>query len=176
MSWNIYVYAEVRSKNDNEWKPLTNGCVCDEFKFYDDGFYESLYTMKPCDSSHPIVKAVADKYSNFTFRYCYIKEVYNHYNSIIKKFTTELKTAYSALGVDSTIIDDPEYYESEEDDCNNDSLFRYMTFPVNKNLLIELVNSYNQYSKALKVIGMCDTITSMKENYDDVIRLSFVMM
>lgn len=84
---------------------------------------------------------------------------------------------YSALGVDSTIIDNPEYYESDEyDDHNNDSLFKYMTFPVNKDMLIELAKSYDRYCRALKVIGMCDTVTSMKENYDDEIRLSFVMM
>lgn len=46
MSWDIYVYAEVRSKDNSEWKPLTNGCICDEFKYHDDGFYESLYTMR----------------------------------------------------------------------------------------------------------------------------------
>jgi hypothetical protein len=33
MSWDIYMYAEVKGKTDTEWKPLCDKCLSDNFKY-----------------------------------------------------------------------------------------------------------------------------------------------
>ena len=51
-----------------------------------------------------------------------------------------------------------------------------MTFPVNKKMLSELAMYLHKHDKALQMIGICDTVSSMCENYDDEVRLLFATL
>ena len=185
MSWDIYMYAEIRNKDSQEWKPLCDRCICDNFKFYGMDFCDSIPRMKAKDSSHPYVKelSVGGFGQDFTVGYCYLKELRKFFSSKIDNFNTQIKAVYSALGVSSLCIDDEEYWcdEGDESEYTNDTAnanpwVKYMTFPVNKKMLCELAAALHEYNKAMQVMGICDTISSMCENYDDEVRLLFATL
>lgn len=183
MSWNIFVYAEVKHKGSDTWEPLVNGCVCDDFKYYDDSYCEEMCRMKASEASHPSVKELScSSYGiDFSVNYCSLKELREHYMNIIDKFKAKLSAIYTALGVSSLSLDDEDYYDEDEfnDESKSDGLFpwiKYMTFPVNKRMFLDISSSLHLYQKANQVLGMCDTISSMCENYDDEIRLLFATL
>lgn len=184
MSWDIYVYAEVKHKDSEKWEPLIDRCVCDNFKWYNDGFTEDLPRMKASDSLHPTVKSLASQgFGEYYVNYCSLKEIKSHYINIADKFNTLLKAVYSALGVSNLYIDDEDYW-CDEDECiesntcadESNPWAKYMTLPINKKMMSELAMYIHKYSKAMQVIGMCDTLASMCENYDDEIRLIFAIL
>lgn len=184
MSWNIFVYAEVKNKKDTEWKPLIENCVCDDFKYYDAGYVDEMLRMKASESSHPSVKELSTGVygTEFIVSYCYLKDLRSHYYNIIKNFKTKLSAIYIALGMSSLCIEDDEYFNEDEfndyENDNSDKSFpwiKYMTFPVNKKMFSDLAMSLNEYNKAHQVLGMCDTIASMCE-YDDEVRLTFATL
>lgn len=184
MSWNIFVYAEVRNKKDHEWKPLTDKCICDDFKFYGADFCDDLPRMKAIDAVHPSVKSLSNEIygGEFHVGYCTLSEMRKHYSNIIDNFNTQLKAVYSALGVSNLCIDDEDYWCDEDDEAesnvdvnNSNPWVKYMTFPVNKKMLTELAIGFHTYNRAMQVLGMCDTISSMCE-YDDEVRLLFATL
>jgi hypothetical protein len=187
MSWDIYVYAEV--KNDDkfpDWKPLCDRCVCDNFKYYNEGFTDELPKMNASESSHPSVKNLQNEIygcSEFKVCYCSLKTLRNHYNSVVENFNTHLRAVYSALGVNGLCIEDGNYWHDDEEDVDSNMdvdqsnpWVKYMTFPVNKTMLSDLAVYICKYAKALQVIGMCDTLSSMCENYNDEVRLIFATL
>lgn len=186
MSWDICVYAEVRNDEKYpEWKPLIDKCVCDNFKYYNDGFTDELPRMKASDAAHPYVKSLNNQIygGEFYVNYCSLKELRSHFSKIVDVFNTKLKAVYSALGVSTLCIDDDEYWCDEDEDAdsnvdvsNANPWVKYMTFPVNKRMLNDLAMSIHQYNRALQMIGFCDTISSMCENYNDEVRLLFAIM
>lgn len=183
MSWNIYVYAEVKGKNETEWKPLVNKCVCDDFKHYDSDFYDDLYCIKASDTSIESFKENSVLGGDYEVKYCDIEMFRKHFSSIINTFTTEMKSVYTALGLDCMYIDDEDYWYSEEDDEEDKNIkksenpwVKYMTFPVNKKMLVDLSRSFHEYTKAVHMVGLCDILSSMCDHYDDEVRLLFAMM
>lgn len=186
MSWDIYVYAEVRNKDKfPDWKPLCDRCVCDNFKYYNEGFTDELPIMNASESSHPSVKSLVNEIcgSEFKVNYCSLKELRNHYHNIVENFNTHIKAVYSALGVSGLCIEDYDYWHDENEDIESNvevdqsnPWVKYMTFPINKKMLSDLALYLHNYAKALQVIGMCDTISSMRENYNDEVRLIFATL
>jgi hypothetical protein len=96
-----------------------------------------------------------------------------------------MKSVYTALGLNSMCIEDEDYWYSEEDDEDEEDKdtkksdnpwVKYMTFPVNKKMLVDLSTSFHEYTKAVQMVGLCDTLSSMCDHYDDEIRLLFAMM
>lgn len=191
MSWNICVYAEVKGKDETEWKPLVNKCVCDDFKHYDSDFYDDLYCIKASDTSIESLKKSSVLGGDYEVRYCDIEMFRKHYSNIINTFETEMKSVYTALGLNSMCIDDEDYWYSEDDEEDDEDeedeeykdikksenpWVKYMTFPVNKKMLVDLSMSFHEYTKAVQMVGFCDTLSSMCDHYDDEIRLLFAMM
>ncbi len=188
MSWNIYIYAEVKGRNETEWKPLVNKCVCDDFKHYDSDFYDDLYCIKASETSIDSLRKINQESSfgnSYEVRYCNIDMFRKHLSSIINTFITEMKSVYTALGLDCMCIDDEDYWYSEEDDEDEEDKdtkksdnpwVKYMTFPVNKKMLVDLSTSFHEYTKAVQMVGLCDMLSSMCDHYDDEIRLLFIMM
>ena len=168
MSWDIYMYAEVKGSKDTEWRPLCNSCVCDNFKYYNEGFTDELPSMKASDAVHPTVKELADNGFGGTFRvgYCTLKELRHHYYNVIENFNTHLKAVYSALGVSGLCIEDNDYWHDEDDEADSNVNLadesnpwaKYMTFPVNKKMLSDLAVYLHKYNKALQVLGICAII------------------
>jgi len=171
MSWNIYLFAEISSDSMKTWKPLTDKCVCDNFKYYDNDFYDSLPYMKVSDSSHPSVNSFAD---TDKVKFCTLTELRNHYNKIIESILTRFRSLYLALGVSTSVICAD--YSEYEDSGNDDSWIKRMTFPVNKELLYDAALSLSVYNKASEVIGICNTLDNLKNDYNDEIRLTFIPM
>lgn len=179
MSWDIYVYAEVRHKDSSEWSPLFDRCVCDNFKCYNDEFIDKLPRMSASNSSHPAVKSLADNGFNgeFNVNYCSLNDLKDHYFNIIDKFNTHIEAVYSALGVGNLYSADYEdSYDEPRYDNKSNPWVKYMTFPVNKSMFSDLTERIDKYAMALQVIGMCDTLSSMCENYDDEVRLTFAIL
>lgn len=178
MSWNIYVYAETKS-NNGEWEPLTERCVCDGFKYLDIDFFDSLSSMPASDAVHHAVNTMchSDVCSGFRARYCTLEDLKSHYSNIIDSFNVQLRTTYLALGLRASLND--EWYDAQDDydDCNSaTSACGMMTLPVNKELFRDLLGTLSLCNKAYQVLGLCDTIDSMRENYNDSVRLLFVEM
>ena len=187
MSWNIYVYAEVRNLDkSSNWEPLTDKCLCDNFKHYDADFASELPRMKASESVHPSILKIAADYNgdNFYVSYCLLSELRKHCCSIIDKFNTHIKAVYAALGIGDLCIDqyDDEYYcddcTDENDECANsiNPWFKHMTFPVNKKLISNTASYLGKYSRALQILGLCDIISSMCDNYNDEVRLIFATL
>lgn len=186
MSWNIFIYAEVKGNNDNGWKPLVVPAVCDDFKHLNDGFVDSLPCMSAKDVVHPTIKSLNNElYScvDFKVQYCTVKELRKHYCNVIKNFETRFTAVYLALGIKINLDDD--WYDIDEcrcEDSNCDNkrncicdMLDKMSFPINKEMLFDLLSSMHSCKKAYQVLGMCDTIESMCENYDEV-RLLFATL
>jgi hypothetical protein len=195
MSWNIFIYAEVKGKNETEWKPLINKCVCDDFKNYSMDFYDDLPYMKVNETSIESLRKISTLGGDYGVRYCDIETFRKHFSGIINKFEIEMKSVYSALGLKSMCIDDEDFWYSEEEDEideyeegdkdegeNKESRkqeypwVKYMTFPVNKQMFVNLATSFHEYKKASKMLGLCDTLFNVSDHYDDEIRLLFAMM
>lgn len=185
MSWDIYMYAEVKGSKDTEWKPLCDACVCDNFKYYSEGFTDELPSMRADEAVHPAVKFLADNGFGGTFHvgYCTLKELRRHYYNVVENFNTHLKAVYSALGVSGLCIEDEDYWCDDEDEADSNvdvdksnPWVKYMTFPVNKKMLSDLAIYLHKYNKALQVLGICDTLSSMCKNYDDEVRLLFATL
>ena len=51
-----------------------------------------------------------------------------------------------------------------------------MTFPVNKKMFVNLSTSFHEYTKAVQMIGLSYTLSSMCDHFDDEVRLLFAMM
>ena len=177
MSWNIYVYAETKS-NNGEWEPLTEQCVCDDFKYLDVDFFDNLPSMPACDTVHPAFNVMcnSDIYGDFRVRYCALEDLRSHYCNIIDSFNVQLRTAYLALGLRVNL--DDEWYDVQDDydGCNNVAARDVMTLPVSKEVFKDLLSTLSLCNKAYQAIGLCDTIDSMRKNYNDSVRLLFVEM
>lgn len=187
MSWDIYVYAEVRNLDQSsDWKPLTDKCVCDNFKYYDADFVDELPRMKAKESVHPTIQDIANQSigDNFYVSYCLLNELRKHCCSVIDKFNSHIKAVYSALGMNDLYIDDSEddyycEYESDDDSVSTNEVnpwLKHMTFPVSKKLMSDMASYMRKYSKALQVLGMCDSVSSMCDSYKDEVRLIFATL
>ena len=192
MSWNIFIYAEVKGKNETEWKPLINKCVCDDFKNYSMDFYDELSCMKASDTSIESLRKISTLGGDYEVKYCDIEVFRKYFSGIINKFEIEMKAVYSALGLNSVYIDDEDGWYSDEEDASDEyeeedkgsgetrkqeyPWVKYMTFPVNKKMFVDLATSFHEYKKASKMIGLYDTLFNMSDHYDDEIRLLFAMM
>jgi len=185
MSWNIFIYAEVKSKKETDFKPLVIPAICDDFKFLDVDFVCSLPTMSAKNSTHPTVKDLDNGLygSDFTVQYCTVKDLRKYYHNIIDDFKIKCKAVYLALGLKVDLSED--WYDVSDDYCDDDNdcnkscmcnMWNKMTFPVNKEMFRDLLNTMEKCHKAYQVLGMCDTIESMCENYDDEVRLTFATL
>lgn len=174
MSWDIYIYAECKHSDSEAWKPLCEHPILDCYKLYNDGFIDSLKSMKGIDSC---IDEIKSNHADSMLKFCNINEFINHYKSIINQFNIKLRSAYLALDLGVTIDYDDVYVEQDFTDCddsNNDSkLFNKMTNPVSKRLMIDLANSFNDLSMAHEMIGLSNVVSSMSQ-YGDKVRLLFV--
>lgn len=180
MSWNIFVYAEVKEKDKSKWKPLVIPAVCDDFKYFKDDFIDELPCMSAKDSCHPSVQNLSTGLyeGDFKVQYCNIKELRKHYYELIEKFNTIFKATYLALGLKVNFDDDWYDIEDSSDEYNNPTqcIWDKVTFPVNREMFKDLIAALHQCKKAYQVLGMCDTIESMTGNYNDEVRLIFVTL
>lgn len=179
MSWNIYIYAEKFDSDTSTWKPLSEQCICDSFKYYDDYNCEFYHSIPEIATNEISCKSLKD--INCSVRWCLLSDFKSHFTSKVDSFITQVKTLYSALGVSSSCIDDEccdDYFIPDEEQTYQDKckcILNKMTFPVNKNLLYEMANSFREYSKSMEMIGLCNVISSMID-YNDKVRLLFIIM
>lgn len=181
MSWDIYMYAEVKSKKDSDWRPLIIPAISDEFKHLNDGFVDDLPWIFSKEVSHPSVKSLNDSLygydsDGFKVQYCSLSDLRKHYFNVVKEFNTLLSSVYMALGIRVNADEDDYVFEDDCEDNHRQSIFDKMTFPVNKELFRDLFTSMCRCSKAHQVLGLCDSISGMCDNYDDEVRLLFVTL
>ena len=163
---------------------------------YSMDFYDDLFYMKASETSIESLKKISTLGGDYEVKYCDIETFRKYFSGIINKFEIEMKSVYLALGLNSIYIDDCEdcWYSEEEDDSdeyeevdkgdgeNKESRkqeypwVKYMTFPVNKKMFVNLATSFHEYKKASEMIGLCNTLYNMSDKYDDEIRLVFTMM
>ena len=179
MSWDIYIYAEKFDDSTSTWKPISDHCVCDNFKYYDDyncEFYHSIPEIAENEISCKSLKEI-----DCPVHWCLLSDFKSHFASKVNSFITQVKTLYSALGVNSSCIDDEccnDYFiPNDEQDCQDNCkcILNKMTFPVNKDLLYEIADSFREYSKSIEMIGLCNAISSMTD-YGNKVRLLFTIM
>lgn len=170
MSWNIYIYAEVKSKNDGVWKPLTNKPVFDSFKEYRDSFYDS--EIGSIDVNEVTIDTVKDLLDGSQIiKCCNLKDFTRHYSEAAENYIAFQSSVHIALGLDEVDVCEDPYYT--EKDC---PWVKYMTFPVNKRLIDDLSIRFESYWKAERMLALSDFLYSMCDSYDDEIRLLFVVM
>lgn len=179
MSWNTYVYAEVKHESSDQWLPLTDRCLCENFKYYDDYFCACMDSIHTEDVVHPEAKSYLENNNYSSVKSCGLEAFRSHYEDALKAFQFKLKSVYSALGVPLFMDEDECYvqdadFESETFD-KREAWWQYMTFPINKLMMGELALSIPAVTKAYQMIGLCNTIISMAD-YSDKIRLLFVNM
>lgn len=183
MSWNIYIYAETKSKGSDEWKPLYDKPLFESYKLYKDDFYDSFKNIKASDCSINDVKTIQPTLFNTSadimVKCCSLHDFTEHYKTVVNNFNLKLRSAYLALDLGITVDYDDIYveqeFESEDSDNNENILFSRMTNPVSKKLMIDLANSFNNLSKAHEMIGLANTVYSMTP-YGNSTRLIFAVM
>lgn len=184
MSWNIYIYAEINK--ENRWEPLIENAVCDDFKNYDMDFYEELGCISIEEVSIPDVKHLAENtilpYNDV--KWCTISSFFEHFYHVITEYETKLKSVYAALGTPLVDEDDDDLYlkfssfnDDDEQNYKNQTeyWFKRMTLPINKELMEDLILSFNNAKKAYKMLGLLNVIEAIKP-FNSNVRLLFVSM
>jgi len=175
MSWNIYVYAEVKHGGSDKYVELINRSLFDDYKSYSDDFYDELPQMAASNTSISTVNSLEGPMPGLdvNVRYCSLDDFFAHYSHIVDISKEKIKIIYKALGL-NLVDEDDELYCShcyEDDEFSKDR----MTLPVNKDLMCDFVTILNELNKATAMLGFCKVVGSMCQ-YDDKVRLVFVVL
>lgn len=201
MSIEINCYVEKKDEKTKKWIAVSKNCFCLDFKFYLPCNYMSElneFHFMNVDELSPEIKKVFDN-GDGTFcrpmlRCLTLTELKNYAQKTIDEYTNKTKSLFMALGVGDI------YRRSEGEEFNSDSFgkflfddengegfdvkqnpyFNPLTFPINKDMIIDWNESEIKANSMREVIGICEAISAncYEENNfatDDEIRVIFVI-
>ena len=199
MSWGITVYAEKKRKNSDKWELIGNQEILLEAKWclitddaenyrIDVDIEDAFYEIDNEELSDGLLKHYDGKIDNYHIVKQYpIDKMYELCEEHIKKYTTTALMCYKALGIKSQESDeafraletygetDMKYTESGKISKN----YNPLTFPINKELMIELNDKFENMQRAVYWQGIIAVVRTLAEedwqlDHDCEIRLVFV--
>jgi len=184
MSYFVSLYAEWRNKGEQEWKLVGKDSITDDFKLFMVGnpgdWTESdrFNSFDPVDPStlSPGLKThfPNSESSPERFRQLGIGAYVGRLDEQIKEHRDRIKTTLVALGMNAHYDDYGDLDVSDDwridDECSakmrENRKASQLTFPVNKELICDLVLEDSAYARALKNKGIMEAIYGMIPSYD----------
>ena len=185
MSYFVSLYAECRQKGEKEWKLVGKDSITDDFKLFMVGnpgdWTESdrFNSFDPVDPStlSPGLKThfPNSESSPERFRQLDIGAYQNRLDELIKVHREHIKTTLVALGMNAHFDDYGDLDVNDDwridDECTakmrENRKDSQLTFPVNKELINDIVMEDSAYARALKNKGIMEAIYGMIPSYDD---------
>lgn len=184
MSYFVSLYAEWRNKGEQEWKLVGKDSITDDFKLFMVGnpgdWTESdrFNSFDPVDPStlSPGLKTHFPNSENNPerFRQLDIGAYQDRLDELIKGHRERIKTTLVALGMNAHYDDcgDLDVFDDWriDDECSakmrENRKASQLTFPVNKELINDIVMEDSAYARALKNKGIMEAICGMIASYD----------
>ena len=185
MSYYVSLYAECRNKGEQEWKLVGKDSITEDFKLFmvgepgdwtDSDRFNSFDTLDPKTLSSamkthfPKCESTPDR-----FRQLDIVMYEARLDEIIKNHRERIRTTLVALGMNAHFDDYGDLDVNDDwridDDCTakmrENRKDSQLTFPVNKELINDIVMEDSNYARALKNKGIMEAIYGMIPSYDD---------
>ena len=185
MSYYVSLYAECRNKGEQEWKLVGKDSITEDFKLFmvgepgdwtDSDRFHSFDTFDPKTLS----SAMKTHFPNYEstpdrFRQLDIVMYEARLDEIIKNHRERIRTTLVALGMNAHFDDYGDLDVNDDwridDDCTakmrENRKDSQLTFPVNKELINDIVMEDSAYARALKNKGIMEAIYGMIPSYDD---------
>ena len=184
MSYYVSLYAEYRMKGEQQWKLVGNTSITDDFKLFMVGnpgdWTESdrFNSFDPVDPS-TLSPGLKTHFPNAEssperFRQLGIGAYVARLDEQIKEHRDRIKTTLVALGMNAHYDDYGDLDVSDDwridDECSakmrENRKASQLTFPVNKELINDIVMEDSAYARALKNKGIMEAIYGMIASYD----------
>ena len=185
MSYYVSLYAEHRMKGEQQWNLVGKGSITEDFKLYMLGNPGDWTESDRFNSFDPVdpktfsagMKTCFPKASERPerFRQLGIGEYQARLDELIKGHRDLIKTTLVAMGMNAH-YDDYGYLDVSDDwriddECSakmreNRKDFQ-LTFPVNKELINDIVMGDANYARALMNKGIIEAIYGMIPSYDE---------
>ena len=184
MSYYVSLYAEYRMKGEQQWKLVGNTSITDDFKLFMVGnpgdWTESdrFNSFDPVDPS-TLSPGLKTHFPNAEssperFRQLGIGAYVARLDEQIKEHRDRIKTTLVALGMNAHYDDYGDLDVSDDwridDECSakmrENRKASQLTFPVNKELINDIVMEDSAYARALKNKGIVEAIYGMITSYD----------
>ena len=185
MSYYVSLYAECRNKGEQEWKLVGKDSITEDFKLFmvgepgdwtDSDRFNSFDTLDPKTLSSamkthfPKCESTPDR-----FRQLDIVMYEARLDEIIKNHRERIRTTLVALGMNAHFDDYGDLDVNDDwridDDCTakmrENRKDSQLTFPVNKELINDIVMEDSNYARALKNKGIMEAIYGMIPSYDN---------
>ena len=185
MSYYVSLYAECRNKGEQEWKLVGKDSITEDFKLFmvgepgdwtDSDRFNSFDPVDPKTLSSEM-KVFFPKCENSPERFRQLDIVlYDaRLDEIIKTHREHIKTTLVALGMNAHFDDYGDLDVNDDwridDECTakmrENRKDSQLTFPVNKELINDIVMEDSAYARALKNKGIMEAIYGMIPSYDN---------
>ena len=185
MSYYVSLYAECRNKGEQEWKLVGKDSITEDFKLFmvgepgdwaDSDRFNSFGPVDPKTLSSEM-KVFFPKCENSPERFRQLDIVLYEarLDEIIKKHREHIKTTLVALGMNAHFDDYGDLDVNDDwridDECTakmrENRKDSQLTFPVNKELINDIVMEDSAYARALKNKGIMEAIYGMIPSYDN---------
>lgn len=188
MSYYISLYAEYRRKGERQWTLVGNGSFSDDFKQYivgdpgdwtdSDRFnsFEPFNTDTLSDGLKDIYKVSIEMDGHGDrFRQLDMGVYGSRIDSVIRNHRALIRTTLVALGMNChvdeygilDVVDDWRIDDECSSRARENRKAMQLTFPVNKELVCDMVTGDAEYSRALRNQGVLEAIRGMIPSYDD---------
>lgn len=184
MSYFVSLYAEWRNKGEQEWKLVGKDSITDDFKLFmvgnpgdwtDSDRFNSFDPVDPSTLSTGLKTHFPNSESSpERFRQIDIGAYQDRLDELIKGHREHIKTTLVALGMNAYYDDYGDLDVSDDwridDECSakmrENRKASQLTFPVNKELINDIVMEDSAYARALKNKGIMEAIYGMIPSYD----------
>lgn len=186
MSWGIRLFAEKRRRGSSKWEMIGKTCIMSEVKHFlltdtmdyaagtqdiEENTFDSVNTSELSQGVLNFYEGTIDEYH--WVKVCPLDNMERLCNRIIEQYNNIMMMCYKALGfkceinpyIDYSLDIHSDKYQEGSAELTPD--YNPLTYPVNKDLLIDLNNASAGYKKALRWNGLLWSIEDMaKEDYD----------
>ena len=185
MSYYVSLYAEYRMKGEQQWKLVGNNSITDDFKLFmigNPGDWTESDRFNSFDPVDPSTLSTGFK-THFPkaesdpehFRQFDIGAYQARLDEVIIKHRERIKTTLVALGMNAHFDDYGDLDVNDDwridDECTakmrENRKDSQLTFPVNKELINDIVMEDSAYARALKNKGIMEAIYGMIPSYDN---------
>ena len=185
MSYYVSLYAEYRMKGEQQWKLVGNTSITDDFKLFmvgNPGDWTESDRFNSFDPVDPSTLSTGLKThfpkaesSPERFRQLGIGAYVARLDEQIKEHRDRIKTTLVALGMNAHYDDYGDLDVSDDwridDECSakmrENRKASQLTFPVNKELINDIVMEDSAYARALQNKGIVEAIYGMISSYDE---------
>lgn len=179
MSTYISSYVEKFNKKTNQWELISKNCFSDNFKHYLNSYdYTDWYNFNLILNKKELSSEIKEIYeideegnANIEIRYVTLKGLHDYAIKQVENYISKTNSLFTALGLrdmyrvneDEEVFEDGKY----DDEGNIKNTYNPMTFPINKELLIEWNDSEIKAFNMTRLLGICESIYEQCAEMED---------